>query len=857
MARKNKTPLNKKQTYQTPPFNQPQDNLLDGLDVSFDTQFDPDKALGLATSAIQPKGVDNTAIDKEIAALEKPASGSVYDKMAARYRSQGEAKVLRTQKNLNNLFSPTITLIKEREAAAQARFTLLKDKMPEFDDSTIFGNQSGNEMPIKDYVMDVSKSVKEDLRMLSRLNPNDERYDEIKKRVDKNQKAIVDFDDINQQLLKIRNTDNDESQWSAGMDQTTADMWRDIYSSKGENIKIVDGKLVWTDTRSETSYEFKGGSWNDDKLEALGGGTTDLGKLALWTRGDAGEQLEFENGKKSGVVEGVQKALIQGGFTDADGNELDPDGEWGDKSQAAYDKYLEQKNGLENAYLDENLPEDSEYRKTSGTGGTRTIDLSQIGDGPTMIDNKGLETDIEIQDAVQGLINSNIPVDDPRYDAKVNQLVRKLNSAGPKGIKSLIFDGIDGDPTNPLASTNTDAFIEDVIRYNHGENLSEAEIDKIIDGMRDKDVTFSYKNSEGKDETLQSQYIKWYRKQIDLKVKEGKKSKLVASSGGGGDAGGGGDKTTTTTETNTNENDNFSAPFIERFGGDSNLMFSELTEKGAFGIDKDNILFNYDDSDYAGYNEGGLTVANKLNESYGVDLDTFGDLNGTDVGSEGQRMSFYFEEVGSMDDVIRVHYRTQDGSLVVKDYEIDNFYDDSDEQSATKMQKDMRELVDIDMKQVKASKGANEVYVGEEGGDYNAETETETETEPKSKNEIIKGLKNIEVDEGLLSYQDDPSNYTDIDGSKVSFFVQIGVFGNDVNDATLNNINAIGGAEKIPDKGNYYGLYKYIAGSYNSLSEAEFRKSEVSQYGFSDSVIIAIIDGKIVKVEDAVAFLNK
>ena len=227
------------------------DDLLEDLDTSFDAQFDTDKALGLGMNTVQPKKIDNTAIDTQISQIEKPSGGSVYDKMAARYRSQGEAKVLRTQKNLTNLFSPTINLIKEREAAAEARFTLLKDKMPEFDDSTIFGHQSiefgGQEMPIKDYVMGISKSVKEDLRMLSRLNINDERYDEVKKRVEKNQEAIVNFDDINQKLLEIRNSQDgreDHTQWSKGMDQTTIDMWTDIYSSKGENIKIVDGKLV-------------------------------------------------------------------------------------------------------------------------------------------------------------------------------------------------------------------------------------------------------------------------------------------------------------------------------------------------------------------------------------------------------------------------------------------------------------------------------------------------------------------------------------------------------------------------------------------------------------------------------------
>ena len=77
------------------------DGLLDDLDINFDTQFKGDKMLGLATSAIQPKGVDNTAIDTKISQIEKPAGGSVYDKMAARYRSQGEGKVLRTQKNFS------------------------------------------------------------------------------------------------------------------------------------------------------------------------------------------------------------------------------------------------------------------------------------------------------------------------------------------------------------------------------------------------------------------------------------------------------------------------------------------------------------------------------------------------------------------------------------------------------------------------------------------------------------------------------------------------------------------------------------------------------------------------------------
>ena len=776
------------------------DGLLNDLDINFDTQFDPDKALGLATSAIQPKKIDNTAIDAQISQIEKPSGGSVYDKMAARYRSQGEGTVLRTQKNLGNLFLPTINLIKEREANAQARFTLLKDKMPEFDDSTIFGNQSGNEMPIKDYVMDISKSVKEDLRMLSRLNPNDERYDEIKKRVDKNQKAIVDFDDINQQLLKIRNTDNDESQWSAGMDQTTADMWRDIYSSKGENIKIVDGKLVWTDTRSETSYEFKGGSFIDDKWEALGKDDTDLGYLASSTRDDAGNQYTFENGDKGNRVKDVQEALINGGFTDTDGNELDADGEWGNKSQAAYDKYLEQKDGLEKAYLDENYKGDA--KKTSGTGGTRTIDLSQIGDGPTMIDNKGLETDIEIQDAVQGLINSNIPVDDPRYDAKVNQLVRKLNSAGPKGIKSLIFDGIDGDPTDPLASTNTNAFIEDVIRYNHGEKLSEEEIDNIIDGMRDKDVTFSYKNSEGKDETLQSQYIKWYRNQIDLKVKEGKKSKLFASS-----------------SSNSNSNSN------NRRSNNNNT--SDIPDPEDELADPTKSFF---DQNVTADQKGNLwkTFWNKSEGEAQKDLEA---LFGKDT-----EFNFSFVQRTPMFDEIEV-YDANGKSLGVHSFDQSN-----PEDAKFRANKFLKKLEDEGYFKTPESK---------------TKVDTEVKKELKTYNEITKILPTIEANETLAAMASYPSNHTKVNGSKVSFIVQQDVVDRAYEKGALNHSYGKGASQYTIKSGGSGSTYGVINGAFGSLSEAEFRKSELTQNGFYDSFVIAIIDGKRVEVEDAITFLNK
>jgi hypothetical protein len=283
--------------------NKKKDNLT-GLD-----QFSLDKIAGVKMGGIKPRAIDTGGVDKQIAALEKPAGGSVYDKMAARYRSQGEGAVLRTQKNLANLFSPTINLIQEREAAAQNRFTLLKDKLPEFDDSTIFGDQSGNPMPIVEEIKNISKITREDMRMLSRLNVNDERYDEIRKRIEKNQDAIVAFDAINEKLLEIRNSQDgreDESQWSRGMDPTTRKMWDDIYASNGQNIKIQDGKLVWTSTGVNVGYDIS----SDTKQDLLG---TDS---SLGIMHQIRNKYDYEGGmedlkKNKEDVKTIQKKLLE------------------------------------------------------------------------------------------------------------------------------------------------------------------------------------------------------------------------------------------------------------------------------------------------------------------------------------------------------------------------------------------------------------------------------------------------------------------------------------------------------------------------------------------------------------------
>tara|TARA_R110002020_G_scaffold102399_3_gene240501 strand:- start:702 stop:2990 length:2289 start_codon:yes stop_codon:yes gene_type:complete len=509
--------------------NKKKDNLT-GLD-----QFSLDKIGGIGMSAIQPKTVDTKDVDKQIAALEKPTGGSVYDKMAARYRSQGEGAVLRTQKNLANLFSPTINLIQEREAAAQNRFTLLKDKLPEFDDSTIFGHQSGNPMPIVEEIKNISKITREDMRMLSRLNVNDERYDEIRKRIEKNQDAIVAFDAINEKLLEIRNSQDgreDDSQWSRGMDATTRKMWEDIYASNGQNIKIQDGKLVWTSTGVNVGYDIS----SDTKQDLLG---TDS---SLGIMHQIRNKYDYEGGmedlkKNKEDVKTIQKKLLElypkRNLGTTGDNSDGVDGNWGDLTQAAYSKYFRNKNKLEQKFYDKNLTneEKKQFGIATRVGETRVIDLNEIGDGPTMIDNIGIKKDIDVQNTVQKLINDGVTVNTPGYESTVNAIIRTINSVGPKGVKSLIFDGFGAQQGDVLKSTNTDSFIKQIIQNNpkefgikNVENLTQEEIANAYDIMRSRDVTYSYSNESGESQTLQSQYLQWYRKQIDNRVQGGVKT---------------------------------------------------------------------------------------------------------------------------------------------------------------------------------------------------------------------------------------------------------------------------------------------------------------------------------------------
>ena len=218
-------------------------------------------------SMTTPK-VDTTAVDEQIRKLSTPKDSSVDEKLAALYRRQGSGRVLEIQKNIALATAPAFELYKTRKAASDAEFQERTKNMPDYDDTNIFGEANGTQIPLSDNIKNISNLLKEDYRLISNLNINDPRYEEARKRIEQNEKIIVNYDAVNKKLFDIRNgRDRDTGEviaqvpleeFDEGMEKHEAQMWKDIYAGDGSNIKNIDGNLFWVDpTNSENKIDLR------------------------------------------------------------------------------------------------------------------------------------------------------------------------------------------------------------------------------------------------------------------------------------------------------------------------------------------------------------------------------------------------------------------------------------------------------------------------------------------------------------------------------------------------------------------------------------------------------------------------
>lgn len=199
----------------------------------------------LETDFSKPKTLDTSSLEKQIQKISTPTSSNVYDKLAALYRQETQGRSLRETTDLQRALLPAAELYRQREEEANERFAELVEQIPTFDDSTLYGEKTGG-VGFESEIMGASNEIRNDLRLLSRLNPADPRYNELAQKVRQKQNNIIKYNDLNQKLLDIRNSEIDPSEISNVYNQAEKQAYRDILLGKSENISFKNGTLTYT-----------------------------------------------------------------------------------------------------------------------------------------------------------------------------------------------------------------------------------------------------------------------------------------------------------------------------------------------------------------------------------------------------------------------------------------------------------------------------------------------------------------------------------------------------------------------------------------------------------------------------------
>jgi len=202
----------------------------------------------LETGFSKPKTLDTSALEEQIQKVSTPTSSNVYDKLAALYRQETQGRSLRETTDLQRVFLPAIDLYQTRVQEADERFQELQDQIPTFDDSVVYGEKTENGVGFEDQITGVSNEIRNDMRLLSRLNPNDPRYNELSKKIRQKQNKIISFNEVNQKLLDIRNMELDPSRISNGYSDAVRKAYQAIALGETDNIGFNEkGILVYTD----------------------------------------------------------------------------------------------------------------------------------------------------------------------------------------------------------------------------------------------------------------------------------------------------------------------------------------------------------------------------------------------------------------------------------------------------------------------------------------------------------------------------------------------------------------------------------------------------------------------------------
>jgi cell division protein FtsN len=110
---------------------------------------------------------------------------------------------------------------------------------------------------------------------------------------------------------------------------------------------------------------------------------------------------------------------------------------------------------------------------------------------------------------------------------------------------------------------------------------------------------------------------------------------------------------------------------------------------------------------------------------------------------------------------------------------------------------------------------------------------------------------NPEYKENIAEY--DAGVGAGIDRREIKYRVQLGVFEGDIPTETLELFLSLGDVKPVKDAD---GKTRYLKGTYDSASEAEKVKNELSDQGIITPVVVGDYKGKLMSLEEVIELLN-
>lgn len=487
------------------------------------------------------------------------AKESVWDKLGRRARRKAMDPLVQDI-GWSGVFDGAMNLYSQRKATHDTELATFLAANPEIDSSKLF---SGIEDQATEIMKSGNMTYREVVKELAGMHPLHEDYEKLTKQLNEINTNAAQLKEDNDKLLNLKNEiatmDKEDIR---NMPSSKRRMYNEIGQGIGDNIKNINGVLVWVDPEDsgirmridETAVS------NFDKLptleklgEVLSAGMEN-GEFKDDEQGQLARHLDvignyinpqqvryrFETSEEIKLLQGaLQRLGYNIDYKNKNGkwvrgeDAIDGDMREGGATHAALEqlkKDIESGGGNINKLL-------NEYKKSDSFKVEENVNPEDYG---VKISSLGIEIpkiNHEVATKSMNLMNTMASNDlDLTNDVTKSQfdfiMANFWRDIGDEGIYSLIFDGMEG---NLAGFASTRPFLEEFIKFKYGENISPEQTEKYLQELMDEDITTSGLKEAFK-EWYQDEYIvpKIGTAEADLTDDKLTKKKVNRPPGGGG-----------------------------------------------------------------------------------------------------------------------------------------------------------------------------------------------------------------------------------------------------------------------------------------------------------------------------------